>query len=58
MDEVVDKAKLISNYEAAWKKVQEGKTGASGTENAYGVAYQKLVAANLRPQLRGKYRGN
>lgn len=30
---------------------------APGAERAYGIAYQNLVRAGYRPQIRAKYRG-
>jgi hypothetical protein len=42
----------------AARKRLDGATGKNGqgAENAYGQAYQKLVRAGLRPQLRYKHR--
>ena len=37
------------------RKIVGGKAG-EGTENKYGEAYQALVRAGARPQLRAKYR--
>lgn len=48
------------NFEAACKRIRDQKTvagGGRGAEKAYGSAYQALVSAGLRPQIRGKYRG-
>ena len=43
--------------ESASKRVK-GAAGKSGqaAENAYGEAYQQMVRAGLKPQLRHKYR--
>ncbi len=50
--------RLQSAYEAAWKRVASGAGGkqAQGVEAAYGLAYQALVKAGLKPQIRKKYR--
>lgn len=42
---------------AAAKRLGVGtNNGGAGTEKAYGAAYQALVRAGVRPQLRAKYR--
>jgi hypothetical protein len=52
-----DIRRLNSAYEAAWKRLQgSGGKSAQGAESAYGLAYQALVKAGLRPQIRQKYR--
>jgi hypothetical protein len=52
-----DARRLVSSYEAAWKRLQGlGGKNAQGAEAAYGLAYQALVKAGLRPQIRRKYR--
>jgi len=38
------------------RKALPGKPG-FGTESRYGQAYQRLVRAGARPQIRRKYRG-
>lgn len=51
---------LLADFERASKDLQKNATLASGAariEKAYGTAYQALVAAGLKPQLRKKYRG-
>lgn len=53
-----DGEKLFSNFSAAsnnLRRVVGGKAG-EGVEKTYGQAYQALVKANLKPQLRKKYR--
>ena len=53
-----DKDRLESNMNSAataLKRIAGGKAG-EGTEKVYGQAYQALVKAGLRPQLRKKYR--
>lgn len=49
--------RLNSSFEAAAKRLRAtgGKAG-QGAENAYAEAYQQLVKAGLKPQLRHKYR--
>jgi hypothetical protein len=50
--------RLISDLNSAasnLKKSIGGKAG-EGAEKLYGQAYQALVKAGLRPQLKGKYR--
>lgn len=52
-----DIEKLVSNFNAAsssLKKIVGGKAG-EGTEAKYGQAYQALVKAGAKPQLK-KYR--
>lgn len=56
MSEDVDR--LMSSFNAAStaiKKQMGGKTG-DGAEKVYGQAYQALVKAGAKPQLRKKYR--
>ena len=52
-----DGQRLVSAYNAAWKKVatSSGKS-AQGAESGYGQAYQALVRAGIAPQIRRKYR--
>jgi len=52
-----DKDKLERAFASAGQKLA-GSTGKSarGAENSYGAAYQQLVKAGYRPQLRLKYR--
>jgi len=50
--------RLLSNMNSAsadLKKSAGGKAG-EGIEKKYGDAYQQLVKAGVRPQLRRKYR--
>ena len=50
--------KLISNFNAASTNIKRqtgGKTG-DGIEKQYGITYQALVKAGLKPQIRKKYR--
>ena len=44
---------------ASLKRIKEAKAGKMnfGYEATYGQAYQRLVRAGARPQLRRKYRG-
>ena len=54
----VDKDRLESDFNSAssaLKRIVGGK-GGEGTEKNYGQAYQQLVKAGLRPQIRKKYR--
>lgn len=50
--------KLERNLVSAFSKIKSGVGGkaAAGYEKEYGIAYQDLVKAGLRPQLRQKYR--
>lgn len=52
-----DHSGLERDLEAAMKSVR-GSAGkaAQGSENKYGQAYQQMVRAGIRPQLRRKYR--
>ena len=53
-----DKDRLESNLNALstqLKRQISGKVG-EGTEKQYGQAYQALVKAGFRPQIRKKYR--
>ena len=52
-----DQTDLERNLQIASKELAgaHGRT-AQGTENKYGQAYQALVRAGYRPQLRKKYR--
>lgn len=54
---MIDTSNLERDLEAALKNLR-GSTGkaAQGRENQYGAAYQNLVKAGVRPQLRKKYR--
>lgn len=50
---------MLRDLEAALTKIRNTKPGkvTSGLERQYGNAYQRLVRAGEREQLRGKYRG-
>lgn len=53
-----DKERLESNMNAAstsLRRIASGKAG-EGVEKVYGQAYQALVKAGFRPQIRKKYR--
>ena len=53
-----DNERLISDFNSASSNVKKssgGKTG-EGAEKLYGQAYQALVKAGLRQQLKRKYR--
>lgn len=53
-----DVERLVSDFNAmstAIKK-QVGGKGGEGVEAKYGQAYQALVKAGVKPQLRAKYR--
>ncbi len=45
----------LSNASSNIRKQASGKVGES-FEKIYGIAYQQLVKAGLKPQLRKKYR--
>jgi hypothetical protein len=46
------------DYEAALNRIRNAKAGAAGSaEGQLGQAYQRLVRAGARPQLKLKYRG-
>ena len=53
-----DKDRLESNLNAlsTQLKRQVGGKAGEGTEKQYGQAYQALVKAGFRPQIRKKYR--
>ena len=51
----------IRNLDFAFRNASDrlrkvGGKGAQGAENAYAMAYQALVKAGLKPQIRHKYR--
>lgn len=50
--------RLERNLSAAFSKIKSGVGGkaAIGYEKEYGIAYQDLVRAGLRPQIKSKYR--
>lgn len=51
---------LERNLEAASRDLRKAlptTKGGVGNENNYSAAYQALVRAGVRPQLRSKYRG-
>lgn len=50
--------RLERELASAFGKFKNGIGGkaAVGLEKSYGLAYQALVRAGLRPQLKGKYR--
>lgn len=53
-----ERDRLESNFNSAataLKRITGGKAG-EGIEKSYGQAYQALVKAGLRPQIRKKYR--
>lgn len=53
-----DNERLESNFNSAsssLRKIVGGKAG-EGVESKYGQAYQALVKAGARPQLKKKYR--
>lgn len=54
----MDNDRLISDFNAASGNIRKivGGAAAVGAEKKYGQAYQNLVKAGLRPQLRKKYR--
>jgi len=55
----VDTDKLLSNYEAASKKIKQqlnSPKGGSQAESEFRDAYQKLVQAGLAQQIKKKYR--
>ena len=57
----IDHDRLLSNFEAASKKVRQAlgaKQGGAAAESQYGDAYQALVRAGLAPQIRKKYRSS
>lgn len=53
-----EKDRLERDLSSAFSKFKSGVGGkaAVGLEKNYGLAYQALVRAGLRPQLKGKYR--
>lgn len=52
-----EKMELERQFEIARTKLRESnKVGDNGAEQRYGKAYQALVRAGLRQQIRGKYR--
>ena len=56
MSEDVDRLhSAMSSASSNLRKIVGGKAG-EGTENKYGEAYQALVKAGAKPQLRKKYR--
>ena len=48
--------KLEQDCYEAGKALAKAAPGAKAPENAYGAAYQALVKAGLRPQIKYKYR--
>jgi hypothetical protein len=55
MNDAIEKAQMA--FATAFSKLGKvnGKAG-TGTEVAYAMAYQKLVALGVKPQIKGKYR--
>lgn len=53
----MDARDLEFNFKKASERLR-GVTGkaAQGAENAYGMAYQQMVRAGLKPQIKHKYR--
>ncbi len=53
-----EKDRLERDLASAFSKFKNGIGGkaAAGLEKNYGLAYQALVSAGLRPQIKGKYR--
>ena len=53
-----DNDRLVSDFNAASSNIRKivGGAAAVGAEKKYGQAYQSLVKAGLRPQIRKKYR--
>lgn len=53
-----EKDRLERDFAAAFSKLKSGVGGkaAIGFEKNYGIAYQALVRAGFRPQLKEKYR--
>lgn len=50
---------LLEDFNRASKELQRNATVSSGAvriEKNYAAAYQRLVAAGLKPQLKAKYR--
>jgi hypothetical protein len=52
-----EQKKLEAALENASKDLVKAKAGAMDAENKYGSAYQALVKAGYRRQIRLKYRG-
>ena len=57
MDKIKEQ-QLLDNFDAIRKHIHTDgmKDGVSKYEYPYGVAYQKLVTAGLKPKLRMKHR--
>jgi hypothetical protein len=51
-----EEKKAVSEYDSARARLLKYVSGDKGAERVYGIAYQKLVALGLAPQLKGKYR--
>lgn len=53
-----DNERLVSTFNAASTNVRKSMGGKAGdaSEKVYGIAYQQLVKAGLKPPLRKKYR--
>lgn len=55
----MDNQTLLDKFEAARKQNAKCNTTSGGgvrDEKVYGAAYQELVKAGLRPQIKAKYR--
>lgn len=50
---------ILDEFERLSQRIRQMPSGksADGIEHQYGQAYQRLVRAGLRSQLKGKYRG-
>lgn len=46
-----------AEYEAAFRALAQVKPNDNGSEQAYGVAYQRLVMLGMAMPLKKKYRG-
>ena len=53
-----DNDRLIANFNSASSAVKKSMGGKAGeaAEKVYAIAYQQLVKAGIKPQLRKKYR--
>jgi uncharacterized protein YukE len=53
-----EEERLISNFNAMSTQIKKQAGGKAGEsyEKQYGIAYQALVKAKLKPQIRKKYR--
>lgn len=51
-----EEIRLVAQFEAVSKNIHEAVSGLTGNEQAYSIAYQRLVMHGLAQQIKKKFR--